>query len=72
MCRADIALKNFDFITYSTPNEAARALIEDEEIRNSEIAFPDLSKYSGMETFHYLGTEGDQKYADLWKTVKSE
>ncbi|MBR6094206.1 MAG: ABC transporter substrate-binding protein [Lachnospiraceae bacterium] len=72
MCRADIALKNFDFITYSTPNEAARALIEDEEIRNSEIAFPDLSKYSGMETFHYLGTDGDQKYADLWKTVKSE
>ena len=72
MCRADIALKNFEFITYSTPNEAARALIEDEEIRNSEIAFPDLSKYSGMETFHYLGADGDQKYSDLWKTVKSE
>ena len=72
MCRPDIALKNFDFITYSTPNEAARQLIEEEDIRNSEIAFPDLSKYSGLETFHYLGTDGDQKYADLWKTVKSE
>ena len=72
MCKPEIALKNFDFITYSTPNEAARALIEDEDIRNSEIAFPDLSKYKDLETFHYLGEDGDQKYADLWKQVKSE
>lgn len=72
MCKPEIALKNFDFITYSTPNEAARALIEDEDIRNSEIAFPDLSKYNDLETFHYLGEDGDQKYADLWKQVKSE
>lgn len=72
MCKPEIALKNFDFITYSTPNDAARELIEDVEIRNSEIAFPDLSKYNNLETFHYLGEEGDQKYADLWKQVKSE
>ena len=72
MCKPEIALKNFDFITYSTPNNAARELIEDEDIRNSEIAFPDLSKYNNLETFHYLGEDGDQKYADLWKQVKSE
>ena len=40
VCRPDIALMNFEFITYSTPNKAARALIEDPDIRNSEIAFP--------------------------------
>ena len=45
LCRPDIALMNFDYITYSTPNEAARELIEDDDIRNSKIAFPDLSKY---------------------------
>ncbi len=45
---------NFEYITYSTPNEAARELIEDESIRNSEIAFPDLSKYDNLETFQYL------------------
>lgn len=72
MCKPEIALKNFDFITYSTPNVAARELIEDDEIRNSPIAFPDLSQYENLETFHYLGTEGDQKYSDLWKQVKSE
>ncbi len=41
MCRGDIALMNFDYITYSTPNTAAVELIEDEDIRTSEIAFPD-------------------------------
>ena len=71
MCRGDVALKNFEYITYSTPNEAARELIEDESIRNSEIAFPDLSKYDNLETFQYLGTEADQVYGDLWNKVKS-
>ena len=71
LCRPDIALMNFDYITYSMPNEAARELIEDESIRNSEIAFPDLSKYDNLETFQYLGTEADQVYGDLWNKVKS-
>lgn len=71
LCRPDIALMNFEYITYSTPNEAARELIEDESIRNSEIAFPDLSKYDNLETFQYLGTEVDQVYGDLWNKVKS-
>lgn len=71
LCRPDIALMNFEYITYSTPNEAARELIEDESIRNSEIAFPDLSKYDNLETFQYLGTEADRVYGDLWNKVKS-
>lgn len=72
MCRADIALMNFEYITYSTPNDAARELIEEDDIRNSPIAFPDLSQYSGLETFRYLGEDADQMYNDLWKEVKSQ
>ena len=72
MCRPDIALKNFDYITYSTPNDAARDLIEDEDIRNSEIAFPDLTQYSNLETYIYLGEEADELYNELWKEIKSE
>ncbi len=72
MCEPEIALKNFDFITYSTPNDAARALIEDEDIRNSEIAFPDLTQYNNLETYIYLGEDGDELYNSLWKEVKSE
>lgn len=71
MCRADIALKNFEYITYSTPNTAARDLIEDENVRNSEIAFPDLTKYDHLETFIYLGEDGDTLYNELWKEVKA-
>lgn len=71
MCRPDIALMNFEYITYSTPNMAARELIEDEDIRNSDIAFPDLSLYNNLETFSYLGEEGDALYNELWKEVKS-
>lgn len=71
MCRGDVALKNFEYITYSTPNDAARDLIEDEDLKNSQIAFPDLSQYSGLETFTYLGEDGDSLYNDMWKEVKS-
>ena len=71
MCRADVALKNFEYITYSTPNMAARDLIEDDALKNSPVAFPDLSNYSNLETFHYLGSDGDELYNNLWKEVKS-
>lgn len=71
LCRPDIALMNFEYITYSTPNTEARKLIEDEDIRNSEIAFPDLSKYNNLETFQYLGEDADRIYNAFWKEVKS-
>jgi len=72
LCREDIALKNFEYITYSTPNEAAQALIEDEEIKNSPIAFPVLTDYENLETFEYLGVDADEMYNQLWKELKSE
>ena len=71
MCRPEIALMNFEFITYSTPNVAARELIEDDDIKHSEIAFPDLSRYDHLETFSYLGEDADTLYNELWKEVKS-
>lgn len=71
LCRPDIALMNFEYITYSTPNEEARKLIEDPAIRNSEIAFPDDSILSRCETFTYLGSDADEIYNQLWREVKS-
>lgn len=71
LCRPEIALKNFEYITYSTPNTGARDLIEDEDIKNSPIAFPDLTQYNNIETFQYLGEEFDEKLNELWKQVKS-
>ena len=71
MCREDIALKNFEYITYSTPNTAAQTNIEDEDIKNSKVAFPDFSEYNNLETFDYLGVDGDNLYNEYWKQVKS-
>jgi len=70
MCRGDIALKNFEYITYSTPNTVAQENIEDEDIRNSEVAFPDLSSFNN-EAYQYLGIDADRLYNDAWMEVKS-
>ena len=47
-------------------------VIEDDEIRNSPIAFPDLTQYDNLESYTYLGEEADEVYNELWKEVKSE
>lgn len=71
MCREDIALKNFEYITYSTPNMAARDLIEDEDIRNSLVAFPTEEILSRCHTFQYLGEAMDSLYVEKWNEVKN-
>ncbi|MDD3139827.1 MAG: extracellular solute-binding protein [Lachnospiraceae bacterium] len=72
LCRADVAKKNFDYITYSTPNTAARDLIEDDSIRNSNIAFPDPKELEDCETYQFLGDKNDAIYNQLWREVKSK
>lgn len=71
LCRPDIALMNFNYINYATPNTAARALIEEEDVRNSPILFPDLSAYHNLQTYTYLGEEMDKYYNDLWIRLKA-
>lgn len=70
MCRPDIAAKNFDHLGYSTPNTGVRELVEDEELKNSPIAFPSPDVYKGQETYTYLGNQMDEYYNNLWMQVK--
>ena len=70
MCREDIALMNFEEITYSTPNAAARELIEDADIKNSTIAFPDAAILERCETYKYLG-ETEEVYLEKWNEMKA-
>jgi len=72
ICDGEIALKNFEFITYSTPNSIARNLIEDEDIKNSTVAFPDQTVLDRCTTFQYLGEEAESMYIDKWNEVKSQ
>jgi spermidine/putrescine-binding protein len=72
MCDGDIALKNFEYITYSTPNMVARDKISDPDIKNSPVAFPDQSILDRCYTFKYLGDAIESLYIDKWNEVKSD
>ncbi len=71
LCRADIAYKNFEYITYPTPNEAALELIEP-KIRNDENVFPSQDILNRCEVFKYLGSEAEAMYDIYWMEVQSE
>ncbi|MBR1647869.1 MAG: ABC transporter substrate-binding protein [Selenomonadaceae bacterium] len=70
MCRPEIAVKNFEYLGYSTPNTGVQELVEDEELKNSPIAFPSPDVYKGQETYKYLGNDMDEYYNSLWMKIK--
>lgn len=69
--KPEIALMNFEYITYSTPNTAARDMIEDEDIKNSSVAFPDQETLDRCTPFQFLGEEIENLYIEKWNDVKS-
>lgn len=71
ICRPKSMKRNFDYITYSIPSSDARALIEEKEYRESEIAFPDIESLTDCEVFTYLGREADELYNRKWKEIMS-
>ena len=70
LCRADIAAMNFEYIYYSTPNQAVLDSADAEILSNSAI-FPEISVQTKASILKYLGTEIEQYYSQLWKSVKS-
>ena len=71
LSRPDVAVKNFEYITYATPNKAAKEML-DEEIQNNKAVFPDAKQLKNCEVYRYLGDEADELYNSLWKEVKSD
>ena len=71
LCRPDIAVKNFEYITYATPNKAAFEILDPEYQENKSV-FPDTDELENSEVYSYLGTEADDLYNALWKEVKSQ
>ena len=70
LCRPDIALRNFEYITYATPNRGAFELL-DPELQQNKAVFPDWDSLQDAEVYQYLGDEVDSLYNELWKEVKS-
>ena len=53
LCRPDIAKKNFEYITYPTPNKGAFDLL-DSDLQNNKAIFPDTESLKNCEVFQYL------------------
>ena len=71
MSRPDIALKNFEYLTYSTPNTAVPAMEEDEDYKDNPVVFPPEEAYAGQETYKVPGRRrGPSGYNDEWIQVK--
>ncbi len=70
LCRPEIAKRNFEYITYPTPNQGAFELL-DEDMQNNKAVFPDWDSLERSEVYQYLGDDTDTLYNNLWKEVKS-
>lgn len=69
MTRKDIALKNTEYIGYSTPNKEAKQELA-EELQKSEIAYPTEEQVKNSEVFLDPG-EFLKVYDKLWTEVKA-
>ena len=70
MNRPDIAMLNFDYIWYGTPNKAVYEELDD-ETRADPTIFPDAETMGKCEVYQYLGPEMDTYYSRLWKELKA-
>ena len=71
LCRPDIAAKNFEYITYPTPNVGALALLDKSYTENKAL-FPDMKEVLKKgEVYTYLGEENETKYNNRWKILKA-
>ena len=71
LCRPDIAKRNFEYITYSTPNAGAVEQI-DSDLKAMEAIFPSKETLQNCEVFQYLGEDADALYNNLWKEIKGK
>ncbi len=70
MCRTDIALANAKKTGYSTPHEEAYKLLDD-DVRNSDIFYPDRETLDNSQTFVNLSEKINKFIDELWIEVKS-
>ena len=71
LCRPEVAAKNAEYLMgYTSPVQGAKDYLPD-EIKNSEVAFPDYSKLPSLETYSYLGEETLSLYDKIWVEVSA-
>lgn len=70
LCRADVAMANFDYVYYATPNKAVFEQL-DEDVQNDETIFPSAETLDNCEFFQPLDEITTNYYTELWEALKS-
>ena len=70
LCREDVAMTNFDYVYYATPNKAVFDQL-DEETQQDETIFPDEKTLNNSEFFQPLDEITTNYYTELWEALKA-
>ena len=70
LCREDVATANFEYIYYSTPNEAVVENMED-ELKNDPAIVPDDEAVSNCEVCAQTDEATTELYGELWTEIKA-
>ena len=65
----EIAYENCDYVGYSTPNTAAKDML-DPEVSGNKYYYPDAEVFSTLEVY-FTSDALEEKYTELWNTVKA-
>ena len=65
----DIALENCEYVGYSTPNTAAKDML-DPEISGNKYYYPDEEVFNSLEVY-YTSDALEERYTEIWNTVKA-
>lgn len=71
LCRADVAVKNFEEIYYPTPNTAAFEML-DKEIQEDRLIFPSEDVLEKCEVYKALDGDTTALYSQMWKELKTK
>ena len=70
LCREDVAMDNFDYVYYATPNKAVYEQL-DEELQQDKTIFPDTQVLDQCEFFQPVDEITTNYYTELWEALKS-
>ena len=71
LCREDIAKANFEYVYYSSPNDAVVNSMDD-ELRSNIAVVPTTEAINNCEVYKALDNSTTELYNELWKEIKSE
>lgn len=70
LCREDVAMLNFEYVCYPTPNLRVLEQLDD-ETRNDPTIFPPEEVRANCVVYKQVSEETTDRYSYLWKMLKS-